>query len=92
MQHKWRKICIQLGVPNCKLLQFEKDGDPLINSLDYWLNGNTEVPITWESVVAALNAPHVDEPGLAKKLRKKRIEITNKAEGKYNILFVHTIE
>ena len=31
------------------------------------------------SVVAALDTPDVDEPGLAKKLRVKRIETTNKA-------------
>ena len=79
MKHKWRKICIQLGIPNYKLRQFEKDDDPIINSLDYWLNGNTDVPITWESVVAALDTPDVDEPGLAKKLREKWTETTNKA-------------
>ena len=79
MKTKWRKICIQLNIPNYKLHQFEKDDDPIINSLDYWLNGNTDVPIKWESVVAALDTPDVDEPGLAKILRVKWIETTNKA-------------
>ena len=79
MKHKWRKICIQLDIPNSKLHQYEKDGDSITNGLDYWLNGNTDVPVTWESVVAALDAPDVDEPGLAKILREKWIETTDKA-------------
>ena len=76
VKHKWHKICIQLGIPKYKLRQFD---DSITDGLDYWLNGNTNVPITWESVVAALNAPDVDEPGLAKTLREKWIETTNKA-------------
>ena len=80
MHHKWRKICIQLGIPNSQLLQFEKDDDPIIASLDYWLNGNTDVPITWRSMVAALESASVGEHGLAKVLREKYcMEITNKA-------------
>ena len=77
---KWRKIGIQLGIPNFKLRIFEKDDDPLINSLDYWLHGNTDIPITWESVVAALESPSVGELGLAKELKEKYcMETTDKA-------------
>ena len=71
VNHKWHRICIQLGIPNNKLREFEKNGDPLVASLDYWLNGNTDVPITWESVVAALESPSVGELGQAKVLKKK---------------------
>ena len=45
--------------------------DPLIEGLDYWLNGNSDVPITWGSVVAVLESPDVKENLLAEKLRKK---------------------
>ena len=36
-----------------------------------WKRGNTPVPVTWESLVKALESSSVDEGGLAKKLRKK---------------------
>ena len=49
--------------------------------LDYWLNGNTEVPITWESVVAALESPSIKEPELATMLREKWTD-EKPAEGK----------
>ena len=71
MRQKWHKICIQLNIPNDKLRQVEKDDDPLITSLDYWLKGNTDIPITWESVVEALESPCVEELGLAKELKEK---------------------
>ena len=45
--------------------------DPFLESLDYWLKGNTGVSVTWGSVVAALESPHVGENLLAKRLRKK---------------------
>ena len=80
VHHKWRNICIQLGIPNHILLKFEKDNDPLINSLDYWLSNNTKVPITWGSIVAALESSNVGELGLAKELKEKYcMEATDKA-------------
>ena len=72
VKHKWHKICIQLGISNSELSEFKKiRDDPLIEGLDYWLNGNTDVPITWGSVVAVLESPDVRENLLAEKLRKK---------------------
>ena len=81
MKHKWHRICIQLGIPNRKLLEFKKYGNPLSVGMDYWLNGNAEVPITWESVAAALESPSIKEPELATMLREKWID-EKPAEGK----------
>ena len=72
VRHIWQKICIQLGISNSKLSEFEKiRGDPFTEGLDYWFNGNTDVPITWGSVVAALESPHVGEFSFAERLREK---------------------
>ena len=72
VRHIWRKISIQLGIPSNHLHVFEKsDDDPFTGSLDFWLNGNTNVPVTWGSVVAALESPHVGEYVFAKRLREK---------------------
>ena len=68
LKHMWREISIQLGISNNKLHDFKKLDDPFTKSLDYWLNGNTDVPITWGSVVAALKSPHVGEYLFAKTL------------------------
>ena len=70
--HKWFKIGIQLGISRGKLKEFEKEDDPLSAIIDYWLNGNVEsVPVSWRSVVAALESSHVDETGLANRISSK---------------------
>ena len=72
VSHEVRKIGIQLGIPNHKIKQFEKDSDNAFSDImDYWLKENTEVPTTWESLVNALESPYVGEVGLARFLRKK---------------------
>ena len=70
--HKWFKIGVQLGIPLHKLKEFEKEVDPLSVIIDYWLNGNGEgVPVSWRSVVAALESSYVDETGLAHRISEK---------------------
>ena len=72
VSHEARKIGIQLGIPNHKIRQFEKDNNNSFSDImDYWLKGNTEVPTTWKSIVNALASPYVGEIGLARLLRKK---------------------
>ena len=68
---KWLEIGIQLGIPRRKLLEFKEDRDPLSAVVEYWLNGNTKVPVSWKSIVAALKSEHIAEPGLAEKINKK---------------------
>ena len=72
--HKWFKIGVQLGIPRHILKEFEKETDPLSAVIDYWLNGNVEdleVPVSWRSVVAALESRHVMETGLANRISRK---------------------
>ena len=45
--------------------------DPLTEGLNYWLDGNTDVPITWGSIVEVLASHHVEEYVLAEILREK---------------------
>ena len=72
IQHKLFKFGIQLGIPHGKLKEFEKEADPLSTVVDYWLNGNVKgVPVSWKSVVEALESSHVDESGLANSISKK---------------------
>ena len=68
----WSEIGVQLGIPRCKLLEFEKEHDPLVAAIDYWLNDNVEgEQVSWRSIIKALNSPHVGKTGLAKRISKK---------------------
>ena len=78
VKYKSFDIGIQLGVPHHKLKEFKKEVDPLSEAVNYWLNGNAEeVPVSWMSVVAALESSHVEETGLAKKIKKKYCQQQN---------------
>ena len=70
--HKLFKIGVQLGIPHSKLKEFEKEDDPLSAMINYWLNNNVErVPVSWNSVAAALKSKHVGEARLADKIINK---------------------
>ena len=50
--------------------QAQSDGtNPFIEAVDYWLEGNTDISITWGTIVSALESKYVSECGLAKELR-----------------------
>ena len=72
--HKVFKIGVQLGIPYHMLKEFEKETDPLSAVINYWLNDNVEdaeVPVSWRSIVAALESSYVGETGLANKISRK---------------------
>ena len=74
VETKWFKIGVQLGIPRSKLQEFKKEDDPLSAVVDYWLRGNvpeSDVPISWESIVKALRSVSVGEPGLADRITLK---------------------
>lgn len=73
VQHKAYEIGVQLGISLGKLKELKKNGNLLLESLDFWLNGNTDVPVTWESVVNALESDFVKETGCAERIRKKHL-------------------
>ena len=62
-----------MGIAQHKLKEFEKENDPLAAIIDYWLKGNAVdgAPCSWQSIVAALQSPQVDEIGLAAKIEGK---------------------
>ncbi len=71
---QWFKIGIQLGIPRHVLKQFEEEDDPLSAVVDYWLKGNvtkSTTPVSWKSIVAALEAESVEEKALAESISKK---------------------
>ena len=39
--------------------------------ISFWLNGKTQVTVSWKSIINILESPFVDEKGLAKKIREK---------------------
>ena len=68
------EIGIQLGIPHNKMLEFEKEGNILPASINFWLCGNVpdaDIPITWGSIVAALESKQVGEIGLARVIKAK---------------------
>ena len=78
VRHKAYDIGIQLGVPRSKMMEFKQQGDLLSAAVDYWLSGNVpDVPITWESIVEALESDYVGEPGCASKIRTKYCEASS---------------
>ena len=75
MIDKWFQIGVQLGVSESKLRQIESDYHTLdrrfSEMISFWLNGNTQVPVTWMSLVEVLDSCFVNEKGLANQLREK---------------------
>ncbi len=71
VKHKLVQISVQLGIPLNKIKEFKKEDDPLSEVIDYWLKGNVKgVPLTWKSIVKALESTHVDEEALAERIKK----------------------
>ena len=72
---KWFRIGVQLGISGAKLREIETDY-PTANRcfsevINFWIEGNTQVAVTWKLLVEVLGSPFVDEKGLARRLREK---------------------
>ncbi len=71
VETKWFRIGIQLGIPRSTLEKFKKDeDDPLSAVVNYFLKGNVKKlsPISWKSIVAALESEYVGESGIAEQI------------------------
>ena len=72
---KWFQIGVQLRLSKAKLGQIEADHHTVDRCfsevISFCFNGNTQVAVSWKSLVEVLESPFVDEKGLAKKLREK---------------------
>lgn len=94
VESKWYEIGVQLGIHPSKLQTFELDyrncGRKFSETLVFWLGGNTDISVTWESIVNALNSPSVNEKGLALKVRDTFYQTTaiSVPRGNFNIKFV----
>ena len=80
---KWYEIGVQLGINEAKLRQIEADSRTVSRCfsevISFWLNGNTQVAVSWNSLIDILESPFVNEKGLANKLREKTgLEVHNK--------------
>lgn len=72
MTYKAHEIGIQLGIPYNKLMKFKQDGNLFLTALDYWLNENIpNTPVSWVSLVSALESEQVGERKLAEDIRRK---------------------
>ena len=71
--HKAHAIGIQLGILMPKLKQFKMlPTDEIFPEIvNYWLEDNTVVEVSWNSIVAVLESKSVDEGGLANRIKKK---------------------
>ena len=72
---KWFQIGVQLGLSETKLHQIESNhrtADRCFSEVViFWLKGNTQVAVTWKSLVEVLESSFINERGLAKRLREK---------------------
>lgn len=85
---KWYDIGVQLDLSVAKLHEIEIDYHFMhrrfAEVINFWLKGNTLIPVTWESLIDALESPPVNERGLAKKLREKMGLIKDTGENYLN--------
>ena len=72
---KWHEIGVQLQIELSHLSDIEDkysmNERRLTEMLGYWLDGNTDVPICWESILKCLRAATVNKRGLAQELKQK---------------------
>ena len=75
MIDKWFQIGVQLGVGESKLRQIRADNHIMhmcfTEVISFWFNGNTQVAVSWESIIDILESHFVNEKGLANQLREK---------------------
>ena len=93
VKYKWFSIGVQLGIPRHKLKEFEKEANPLVETVDYFLRGNVEgVPLSWDSIVTALKSSFVLEPALARRIQRMysgKEHESDKSAAKGTILCIH---
>lgn len=79
---KWLEIGIQLGIDMSELKCFQVSHtvpNPmhlLSDVLTYWMDEHTDVPVSWNSLVAVLKSPSVNEQILAESIHSKYILTT----------------
>ena len=79
---KSHEIGVMLGLPQHKLLEFQKGDNPLPAIADFWLRGNVEgAEVSWKSIARALASEFVGEPALAKEISQKYCQVEESQKG-----------
>ena len=79
---KSHEIGVMLGIPQHKLMEFQKGDNPLPAIADFWLRGNVEeAEVSWKSIATALASDFVGEPALAKKISQKYCQVEESQKG-----------
>ena len=79
---KSHEIGVLLGIPQHKLLEFQKGDNPLPAIADFWLRGNVEgAEVSWKSIATALASDFVGEPALAKKISQIYCQVEESQKG-----------
>ena len=86
LSHKWESISNALQIPRHRSdyirVHQRTSSECLYSVLEYWLMSNTDIPVTWESVVEILDSYYIGERTLAEKLRKQYITTQAAKTGK----------
>ena len=89
--NKYDSIGVQLQISTETLKKIEKEHTEtnrrFIEVLSHWRKNSDTV--TWDTVIAALESPFVDEKKLAKTLREKYIKSTTTSQGKLIQVLLH---
>ena len=81
VKFKWFEIGIQIGIPRNKLMEFQKEDDPMAAGVDYWMNGNVEnASLSWRSIAKALRHRRVKESMLAQQIEDKYCQQEDKGQ------------
>ena len=72
---KWYLIGVKLEIKPSVLKVFEQQYNNnsrrcLAEMLQYWLDGNAPTCVKWETIIAVLRSPLLDEAGFAEKIYK----------------------
>lgn len=74
---KWKQVCTHLGIESPRVTGFERShpndtSQAFFQSLAFWLQGNAEGPITWKTLLEALE--DAEKKQLAEDLKHKLFE------------------
>ena len=95
VESKWFTIGIQLNIDHGRLESFENNsrgycGKSLAKVLNYWLKENTDVAVTWQSIVDVLESDSVCEMSLASEIKTRNCQSTDdgNVKGKRNHIVI----
>ena len=61
---KWQEVCKKLGIPDDRIKVYKRESGPeaaAFMGLEYWRNGNTNKPATWNTLLTALHESDLEQ-------------------------------